>query len=209
MANGSDDEIERLHDQWRAGKLDDLAWFKALRDPITRGARAGIHRMTGATPQTADVDDAVFRAFEEFFRSDPNQIRKPLGLARRIAFRRGQDVGRRLNRIREFESDEEDALAGVPDPMATDPEDEVMAVERAAHLVVLTKVGLECLEQLPPGQAEVVRATVMGDQELSDWANEKGKSYQAADQQRDRALAALVRCVESKLDGRERGGYLD
>ncbi len=206
MADDPEHEIQRLHDLWRSGTRDNYGWFLVLRHPMTQAARGGIRRMTGEGPSTADIDEAVFRAFKEFLETDPDLIRTPLGLAKRIAFRRGQDVGRRLNRIREFETDDEEALSHMPDPAAVDPEAELVAAEEAVRQAKLQRLAMQCLDDLSPGQAEVVRATVLGDEELSDWALTQGKSYQAADQQRDRGLAALKRCVEAKLAAEGEGG---
>lgn len=206
MADDSDLEIQRLHDLWRSGTLDDLVWFGVLRGPVTQSARGGIWRMTGKRPRPVDVDEAAFRALKEFFEQDPNLIKSPLGLAKTIAFRRGQDVGRRLNQEKEFPTDDDEALGRMLDSKPVDPEAEIVAAEEAARQVHLQRLAMFCLDDLSPGQAEVVRATVLGDEELSDWALTQGKTYQAADQQRDRGLSALKRCVEAKLAAEEEGG---
>lgn len=188
MADDPNLEIQRLHDLWRSGTLDDLSWFGVLRGPVTQSARNGIWRMTGKRPRGVDVDEAAFSVFKEFFELDPNLIKSPLGLARTIAFRRGQDVGRRLNQEKEFPTDDEGALGPKLDSKPVNPEDEVVAAEEAAYQVHLQRLAMACLDVLTPGQAEVIRATVLEDEELSDWALTRGKTYQAADQQRASAL---------------------
>ena len=172
---------------------------------MTRAARRGIQGMTGRPPREDDVDSAVHDAFIEFLDKDPGPITTPIGLAYQVAFRRGQDMGRSLNRRKEFPNSEvvdgdEKAggmrlLIGAP----ASPEDEVMEAERAADQERWAALARQCVEELPTGQMEVLTATILDQQSLSDWAVEKEKSYQAADQQRNRALKTLERCVKEKL----------
>ena len=42
-------------------------------------------------------------------------------------------------------------------------------------------------------------------EELTAWARRQGKSYQAAHKQRAKALAALIRCVNTRRRHDERG----
>jgi DNA-directed RNA polymerase specialized sigma24 family protein len=160
--------------------------------------------MTGSRPTSEDVEEAVFTAFKEFLERDPKQVENPIGLAVTIASRRGLDVGRRLNRHLEF-PDTDAVTAEGHDRTALDPEDELIEAERAAERERLYQLAVECIEELPRGQAEVVKATLLREQELSDWANNQGKSYQAAHKQRTKALESLLRCVESKQDEAWRG----
>jgi DNA-directed RNA polymerase specialized sigma24 family protein len=146
----------------------------------------------------------VFEAFRQFLELDPKKIERPVGLAVTIASRRGQDVGRRINRIREF-PDMEVVSEEANDPTFLSPEDELIEAERASDREALRRVALERIEQLPPGQAQVLRETILGGQELSDWQITKAKSYEAARKQREKALEALRRWIESKERGMEEG----
>lgn len=204
MTDLSEDEVGLLLERWREGDRDDYAWFALLREPMRRAARAGIQRMTGKPPDLRDVDDALAKAFWEFLEKDSKRIHSPLGLAVRIAFRRGQDMGRSINHRKEFPGSDQPEIMNATGP-ALDPEEEVVEAEEKERVLRLAR---DCLRELSEGQVEVIKATVLGQQNLSDWANETGKSYQAADQQRNRALKALRRCVQSKLD-KEGGGHVD
>lgn len=213
MEEASDDEVGHLLDRWRQGTRDDAGWFRVLRVPMRRAAWRGIQYMTGHPPSDVDVDEALYEAFTEFIRRDPNTVTSPVGLARAIAFRRGQDLGRSLNKDREFlDSDEinteDDSSPDRPRVIfqgsVPGPEDVVLAAEDEEEKEEVLGIARECLEQLPVGQAEVVRATILGQQNISDWAHDQGKSYQAADQQRNRALSALRRCIAEKRQ--EKGG---
>lgn len=209
MGEVPENDIRRLHERWRRDDRDDRGWLVVLRGSMTRSARAAIRRMTGEHPNREDVDEAVFAAFREFLGRDPHDIKEPVGLAATISYRRGLDVGRRLNRHREFEDlvpDTDTVAAERDDPSDLTPEDEVLEAERAAERERIYEFAAECIDALPPGQAEVIKATVLGEQELSDWANEKGKSYQAAHKQRSKALAALLGCVKAKNGEMREGG---
>src|SRR5690349_20036603 len=100
------DEPDCLLDRWQGGERDDRALFAALREPMRRAAAGGIRRMTGERANAEDVDDAVYLAFTELTRRDPAGITPLDGLAARMAWRRGQDIGRRINRAREHPDSE-------------------------------------------------------------------------------------------------------
>ena len=202
MYTASEDDGNDLLDRWRRGDRDDSAWFRLLRRPMTVAAGRGIRRMTGRPANDGDVGEAVYKAFQEFIDCDPDNVTTPVGLAVQIAYRRGQDVGRALNQIREFPDSElgvrleRDPRISLTSDRPRHPEDELLKAEQAMERERLAELALGCVEQLLAGQRDVVRATILGDMSLSDWANEGGKSYQAADQQRKRALAALMKCVK-------------
>jgi DNA-directed RNA polymerase specialized sigma24 family protein len=205
------DEPDCLLDRWQGGERDDRALFVVLREPMRRAAAGGIRRMTGARANDEDVDDAVLMAFTELTRQDPAGISTLTGLASRMAWRRGQDVGRRLNRARELpDTDAVHAMAtrhrADGGRTAPDPEEEVLEAERFAERELVLRLALACVEELPPGQAEVVTATVLRSQELTSWADEQGKSYQAAHKQRAKALRALIRCVNARRHHDEGAG---
>lgn len=198
-----EDEAD-LHERWRQGERDDRALFVLLRDPMRRKASQGIRQMTGTPPNWDDVDEAVIKAFYELLDKDPAQIHGLVGLAARIAYRRGQDRGRALNRERGFQDDDADDTQ-VADRTAS-PEEDVIEAERAAEAEDVLRVARECIEELPPGQAAVVRATIFQGQQISAWAHENGKSPQAAVKQRAKALKALHNCVESRRTSAGPGG---
>jgi DNA-directed RNA polymerase specialized sigma24 family protein len=208
MGGVPQDELDGLHDRWRRGDRDDRALFIELRGPMRRSAGAAIRRMTSARSHPTDVDDAVLAAFGELLGRDPHEIKTLAGLAARIAWRRGQDVGRRINRSREYPDTlaVEAVGADAGDRTAPDPEDELLAAEHAAHRETIYRMAADCVTRLPPGQAEVVEATILRSQELADWARARGKSYQAAHKQRAKALDALARCVDAKRHDQRLGG---
>lgn len=199
MRDASEDEVKHLLDRWKRGDRDDSAWYRLLCGPMRRAAWRGIQRMIGRPPNDDDVGEVVHEAFIEFLGCGPRNVRSPVGLAARIAFRRGQDFGRKLNRRLEFPDSDAVVAESERDP-PPGPEDEFLEAERAAERERMRTWALECMSGLTAGQAEVVRATILGQQNISDWAHEKGKKYQAADQQRKRALMTLLRCVKAKLE---------
>jgi DNA-directed RNA polymerase specialized sigma24 family protein len=189
---------DRLLDEWRAGRAQTADLYRALRGPMYRAARQGVRSITAQRPDTQDVEDAVFTAFKELEQKDPATVTSIVGLARRIAYRRGQDRGRAAVRRREqiAQAMEDptivEAMAVTEQEVAAEAERERLYVRAAA-----------CLDELTPDQADVVRATVMGDEGLSDWAFRNEKSHQAASRQRDRALKALARCIERQQRDQE------
>lgn len=64
-------------------------------------ARQGIGSITSSDPHPQDVEDAVYDAFLELERQDPAGVVSIVGLAKMIAYRRGQDTGRKIIRVRE------------------------------------------------------------------------------------------------------------
>lgn len=189
---------DRLLDDWRAGRAQTGDLYAALRSPMYRAARQGIVSITSRRPDPQDVEDAVFTAFKELEQKDPVTVTSIVGLARRVAYRRGQDRGRTAIRRRE---QIERAAADPTFIEATTVTEKEIAVEAERERVY--EQAMRCLDELTADQAAVVRATVMGDEGLSDWAFRNGKSHQAASRQRDRALKALARCIEQ---GHEREG---
>lgn len=190
---------DRLLDDWRAGRAQTADLYAALRRPMYQAARQGVVSITAQHPDDQDVEDAVFTAFKELEQKDPTTVTSIVGLARRIAYRRGQDRGRAAVRRRE------QIDRALEDPAfieATTVTEQEVALEAARER--LYEQAMRCLDELTDDQADVLRATVMGDEGLSDWAFRNGKSHQAASRQRDRALKALARCIEQghKREGR-------
>ena len=186
---------DRLLDDWRAGRAQTADLYAALRSPMYRAARQGVVSITSQRPDPQDVEEAVFAAFKELEQKNPTAVRSIVGLARRIAYRRGQDQGRAVVRRRE------QIERAMEDPVfieaTTVTEKEVALEAEREHFY---EQAMRCLDVLTVDQADVVRATVMGDEGLSDWAFRNGKSHQAASRQRDRALKALLRCIDHGHD---------
>jgi hypothetical protein len=84
-------------------------------------------------------------------------------------------------------------LAITDDPQFRDDD-----IRAAAAREVLVGHALDCLATLTDEQRDVVGATIMGHESLSDWALRNGKTHQAASRQRSRALEALHQCVQCK-----------
>jgi RNA polymerase sigma factor (sigma-70 family) len=181
--------LEELVERWQTGYGDVRSLYESLREGMHQSARRGIQRVLARQPDEHRVSDVVFAAFVELLRGDPAAMTSPVGLAKTIAYRRGIDEGRRILRERQRISslDALEVAATLPDKR------EILA---AAEEEALHQLVERCLEFLTADQREVVRATVMGSQTLSDWALTAGTSHQAVSRQRSRALEALRRCVK-------------
>lgn len=185
---------------WRAGQLSRESLYLLVRPGMRQRARQGLRGITGSTPTEQDVEEAVFRAFAELEKKDPNTVGSPIGLARAMAYRRGQDVGREVNR------DREQIRGLMRDPamrQELEPQDKDIVYELEREELAIT--ALDCLQSLTQDQRLVVEQTVIGHENLSDWAQRQGKSHQAAGRQRERALAALRRCIDLKRTARKDG----
>lgn len=178
---------------WRQGRVERRALFEAVRAPMRQAASQGIGSITASAPDPHNVDDAVCDAFLELERQDPALVRSLVGFARKIAFRRGQDIGRKIIRDREGMRELAVHLSVTADPQFQDED-----VRLAAEQEVLIGRALDCLKGLTEAQRDVVRATIMGRETLSDWALRMGKAHQVASKQRAGALKALLRCVRAK-----------
>jgi RNA polymerase sigma factor (sigma-70 family) len=192
-------ELDELVERWQTGYGDVRGLYESLREGMHQTARRGIQRVIARPPDEHRVSDVVYIAFLELLRGDPAAMTSPVGLAKTIAYRRGIDEGRRILRERQRISsiDALEIATTLPDKR------EILAAaeEEALHQLVTT-----CLESLTTDQRAVVRATVMGNQTLTDWALTAGTSHQAVSRQRSRALDALRRCVKRRRaasDGKE------
>ncbi|MDQ3756394.1 MAG: hypothetical protein M3394_00880 [Actinomycetota bacterium] len=196
MASSPNDDIERLLEAWHAaGATKEL--FEALRDPMRRSARRGIRRIIRRTPDEADVDDVLFKAFSEFLKKDADAIQvSRVGYASTIAYRRGLDRGRSI--IREREQIQRHAWQ--IDQLRISAEDETTAAERER----LFRHAEDCMDGLTSDQRDVIESTVQRQQSLSDWVAVRGTSYEAGRRMLARGLAALRRCLDAKLQ-QERG----
>jgi DNA-directed RNA polymerase specialized sigma24 family protein len=192
-------DLEALLEDWRGGRADGADLYPALRQAMYQAARQGIGVITSWDPDPQDVEDAVYDAFRELEQQDPVNVVSVVGLARKIAYRRGQDAGRKIVRRREHIRDTLADRAVTAEVQFRDED-----VRAAADQEVLAGDALGCLEALTDEQRDVVRATLMGRESLSDWALRTGKTHQAARRQRGRALESLRRCIEVKRSGRRR-----
>jgi RNase H-fold protein (predicted Holliday junction resolvase) len=196
---GTDDE--ELLGAWRQGRAARRDLYLAVRAPMHQAASQGIGSITASKPDPQDVEDAVCKAFLELERKDPATIVSVVGLAKKIAYRRGQDAGRGIIRLREEMHTMVTDRAITANVQFQDED-----VRAAAAQEVLIGWALECMETLTEEQRDVVRATIMGHESLSDWALRSAKTHQAASRQRTRALGALQRCIESKRSPNRGGG---
>jgi DNA-directed RNA polymerase specialized sigma24 family protein len=194
MADAASDFQGLLHD-WVHGRVDRRQLYLALRDPMRQSARRGIRSIIRGTPPEHIVEDAVSAAFLELEKQDPGRVTSLVGLAKRIAYRRGQD-GARSALTEHFRMENAvSALAVLTEP----PLDDQETLATAEQVEILVLHALDCLDGLTDDQRSVISATVMAGENLSDWALRNGKSHQAASQQRSRALKALRSCVDGKL----------
>src|ERR1700733_13180660 len=97
--SGTDAEVALL--RWRQGRLDEGVLYAAVRRPMYQAARSGISSITSSDPNPQDTEDAVYDAFVQLRAKDPASVSSVTGLAKVIARRRGQDIGRRVVRERE------------------------------------------------------------------------------------------------------------
>ncbi|MEV1066008.1 hypothetical protein [Streptomyces sp. NPDC050263] len=188
---GIDDED--LLEAWRQGKLSRRDLYVGVSAPMRQAARRGIRSITSSDPDPHEVDDSVAQAFLELEGREPMEVTSLVGFAVRIAFRRGQDSGRRTIREREQMRSMINHLGITADPQFHD-DDMCEAAERE----VLLGHALRCMAGLTDEQLDIVRTTIMESESLSDWALRAGKSHQSASRQRTRALESLRRCVRSK-----------
>lgn len=186
-------DAEELLLRWRQGQLDARDLYAAVREPMHQAARSGIFSIISSDPDLQDVEDAVYDAFVQLRAMDPADVSSVIGLAKVIARRRGQDIGRRV--VREREQIEE--LLANPLAMAAVKfhDEDVRAAEDDERVLAMAK---ECFECLTDEQRDLVTKTIMGQEQLSDWALRKGRTHQAASRQRRRAIEAIKRCIASK-----------
>lgn len=186
-------DAEQLLLQWRQGQLDALVLYAAVRGPMYQSARRGISSITSSDPDPHDVEEAVHDAFLQLQDKDPADVSTVIGLARMIALRRGQDIGRRVVHERE----EIQGLLANPLALAIAEfrDQDVYAAEEDERMLAM---AMGCVERLTVEQRNLVVRTIMEQEQLSDWALRKGTSHQAASRQRTRAIEAIKRCIASK-----------
>ena len=193
MMDESGTDAEGLLLRWRQGQLDARVLYAAVRRPMYQAARSGISSITSSDPDPQAVEDAVYDAFVQLSAKDPADVSSVTGLAKVIARRRGQDIGRKVVHERE----QIDELLANPLAMAAVEfrEQDVRAAEGDEKVLAM---AMGCFERLTEEQRDLVVKTIMGQEQLSDWALRKGRSHQAASRQRTRAIEAIKRCIASK-----------
>jgi hypothetical protein len=190
MAGYSDHDAEDLLAAWNAHREAEKL-FAALRDPMRQAARQGIRRILRRTPDEADVNDVLFKAFKEVLEDDSEEVRRsPLGFAKVVAYRRGMDRARCIIREREQIKDQAWEL----DQRRVTAADARAAAERER----LLRYAEDCMGGLTAEQRDVIEATVQRQESLSDWVAARGTSYEAGRRLRARGIAALRRCIEAK-----------
>lgn len=193
MMDESGTDADGLLQRWRQGQLDERGLYAAVRGPMYQAARSGISSITSSYPEPQDVEDAVYDAFVQLWAKGSAGVSSVTGLAKVIARRRGQDIGRRVVREREQIGE----LLTNPLAMAAVEfqDQDVRAAEEDERVLAMAE---ECIERLTEEQRDLVTKTIMGQEQLSDWALRKGTSHQAASRQRRRAIEAIKRCMAAK-----------
>ena len=194
MMDESATDAEELLLRWRQGRLDARVLYAAVREPMHQAARSGIVSIISSDPDLQDVEDAVYDAFVQLSAKDPADVSSVTGLAKVIARRRGQDIGRRV--VREREQIEELLGNRLATAAVEFHDEDVRAAEEDERVLALAE---ECFERLTEEQRDLVTKTIMGQEQLSDWALRKSRTHQAASRQRRRAIEAIKRCIASKL----------
>lgn len=193
MSPSRRDDPERLVAAWgsRAGALE---VYQQLREPMRQAARKGLRISLGGTPDEGDVDDVVARAFSEVLTADPNETKRdPVAFAKVVAYRRAIDRARVIRR-------ERGTLDGLlPELDRVRPTD--ADLEEAAAREGLRQAAIDALSDLTADQREVIERTVRGQESLSNWALERGVTYEAARRMRARGLEAVCKPIGGTVQG--------
>ena len=192
MMDESGTDAEGLLLLWRQELLEERDLYAAVRGPMHQAARSGIYSIISSDPDPQDVGDAVYEAFVQLWAMDPAEVSSVIGLSRVIARRRGQDIGRGVVRQRE----KIEGLLANPLAMAAEFRDQDVRAAEEDEQVLAMAMG--CMERLTEEQRDLVVKTILGQEQLSDWALRKGTSHQAASRQRRRAIEAIKRCIALK-----------
>jgi hypothetical protein len=189
MAHHGDDAEDLLLAWYNHKEAEKL--FAALRDPMRHAARQGIRRILHQTPDEADVNEALFKAFKEVLQDGSETVRQSLlGFAKAVAYRRGMDRARSVIRERDQIKDHVWEL----DQHRVTSADALAAAERELRL----RYAEDCLDALTAEQRDVIESTIQRQESLSDWVAARRTSYEAGRRLRGRGIDALRRCVEAK-----------
>jgi len=188
-----DESLAALHESWREGTAGRRELFRALADTMRRGARRGLSITIMRRPNEDDVHEAMSTAFNELLRNGSDAPTHSLrGCAYSIAYRRGQDQGRKLNRerkrIRPLSWRDEVTM-----PAAADEKESERRERLFDHLD-------DCKRTLTDAQRDVIESVVQGQVSLSDWSAQRNISYEAGRRTRVRALKRLKECLGAQLD---------
>jgi RNA polymerase sigma factor (sigma-70 family) len=195
------DDAERLIVAWSSSATP-LEVYLELRDPMRQAARWGLRFVLSQQPNEDDVEDVVARAFTEVLKATSEEMKKDLvAFAKVVARRRGVDRGRAIIRERRRA---EDVLPDVDRHRVTEEDVAAAAARERLH-----QAAEKALEELTPDQRDVIERTVMGHESLSDWALERGTSYEAARRLRGRGLETLRKHIDGGDSGRRKGRNAD
>lgn len=192
------DDAEYTLQRWRTGQATELDLYAVVSDPMDQAARRGLRGILRDEPDPHDVQTAVVDAFRELWNMDPSNVTRLIGLAATIADKRARDRGRAIIR-------EDRKMHALIDDLGHElelPADDGAGAAQRAELATSMR---GCIDALPDAQRSVLEYTYMQGGKLIDWAQQRGKTHQAAVQQRQRAEAAVRRCVErqqSRSNGR-------
>jgi DNA-directed RNA polymerase specialized sigma24 family protein len=184
-----DELIEQFAGKWLV-RADAQQLFESVRDPMRQAARRALWNGLSERPDEQDVDDAVFRAFKQLMEKDLSMTTNVIGLAMTIAKRRGQDRSREIVRARNRLRDQSWRI--------NNDRIERSDIEAASAEHLLLTYAEDCMRSLSEDHLSVIVDTVMELRSLSDWALERGVSYEAARRMRERAMKNLERCVSTK-----------
>lgn len=194
MSSQAEEELDALVAAWRARDGSEMLYLE-LRDPMRQAARQGIRRITRESPDEDDVDNVVLRAFREVLAKDSTEVRSVVGFARTVAYRRGMDRGRQINREKKEIRDHK----WVIHDLHVSSKDELAAAETER----LFRHAEACMEQLTQDQRILIEHIIMQQHSLSEWAIARGTSYEAGRRMLLRGLRTLRRCVDRNLHGDE------
>lgn len=175
-----------------------LSLYSEIADPLKRGARKGIRKLTGRAPQEHDVEEVAFLSFNVLWRKERDELADVGAMAFRIAYFAGQDRGRRIV----VEQRHERPTA--PDELRVADADE-MGVDETALGKKMEFVA-RCREGLTDEQLLVISATIEGEHgekpmKLAEWVRLQSseKTYEAWRRQKERGLASLKKCVQNAM----------
>lgn len=200
MMDESGTDAEGLLLRWRQGELEEGDLYMAVREPMHQAARSGIYSITSSEPDPHDVEDAVYKAFIRLWKENPDDVSTIVGLARTIARRRGQDIGRKV--VREREKINKLLINPLVEAEIIYHDDDIRAELEDERRLAAAR---ECFACLTEEQRDLIEKTIMEQESVSDWALRHKRSHQAASQQRKRGIEALRRCIAAKHNGETTG----
>jgi hypothetical protein len=182
-------------DEWASGgSVEKIELYVEVSGAMRQTARRGIRRTIRRAPAEHDVEEVVLRAFNELWAMDRTNLNSAAAMGCQIAYRRGQDRGKRI--LREQRNIQPTDVGHLPDHLPPDVLDEP---RYAARMAILAR----CMEHLTVDQHAVISATVAGrlgeePLKLVEWVRSQDgtKTYEAWRRQRNRGVDSLRRCIE-------------